>query len=79
MSSDVQPEFGGLYVAESHRGRGIAAALIRAGMNLARNQGYANAYATTVVAAGILERLGWEFIRTEIHQDGQLSLYRCKL
>jgi GNAT superfamily N-acetyltransferase len=76
---EVQPEFGGLYVVESHRGHGIGTALIQAGMNLARNQGYATAYATTVMAAGILERLGWEFIKTEVHQDEQLSLYRCKL
>src|SRR5262249_7607110 len=78
-SPEVQPEFGGLYVVESHRGHGIGTALIRAGMNLARNQGYATGYATTVVPAGILERLGWEFIKTEIHQDGPLLLYRCKL
>ena len=74
-----QPELGGLYVVESHRGHGIATELIRAGMKLAQQQGYETVTATTVVAAGILERLGWEFIKTVIHSDGQLSLYRCKL
>ena len=73
------PELGGLYVVESHRGHGIATELVRAGMNLAVGQGYETVFATTVVAAGILERLGWEFIKTVIHQDGPLSLYRCKL
>jgi len=76
---EFQPELGGLYVIESHRGHGIATELVRAGMKLALDQGYETVFATTVVAAGILERLGWEFIKTVIHQDGELSLYRCKL
>jgi RimJ/RimL family protein N-acetyltransferase len=75
---EFQPELGGLYVVESHRDHGIGTELVRAGMKLALDQGYETVYATTVVAAGILERLGWEFIKTVIYQDGQLSLYRCK-
>lgn len=74
----LQPELGGLYVIKSHRGHGIATELVRAGMKLALDQGYETVYATTVAAAGILERLGWQFIRTVIHQDGPLSLYRYK-
>jgi RimJ/RimL family protein N-acetyltransferase len=76
---EFQPELGGLYVVESHRGHGVATELVRAGMKLALNQGYKTVFATTVVAAGILERLGWEFFKTVVHQDGELSLYRCKL
>jgi len=79
MLPEFQPELGGLYVVESHRGHGIGTELVRAGMNLALDQGYETIHATTVVAAGILERLGWEFIKTVIHDDGQLALYRCKL
>jgi RimJ/RimL family protein N-acetyltransferase len=76
---EYQPELGGLYVVESHRGRGIATELVRSGMKLALDQGYATVSATTVLAAGILNRLGWEFIKTVIHSDGELALYRCKL
>jgi len=76
---EFQPELGGLYVVESHRSHGIGTELVQAGMKLALDQGYETVYATTVVAAGILERLGWEFIKTVIHQDGQLALYRRKL
>ena len=76
---EFQPELGGLYVVQSHRGHGIATELVRAGMQVAREQGYATVYATTVAAAGILERLGWEFLQTVIHEDGQTALYRCKL
>jgi len=76
---EFQPELGGLYVVESHRGHGIGTALIRAGMKLALDQGYKTVFATTVAAAGILEHLGWEFIKTVVHQDGQQALYRCKL
>ena len=76
---EFQPELGGLYVVGSHRGHGIATELVRAGMKLALEQGYETVFATTIVAARILERLGWEFIKTVIHQDGPLALYRCKL
>ncbi len=76
---EFQPELGGLYVVESHRGHGIATELVLAGMKLAHEQGHDTVFATTVTAAGILERLGWEFIETVVHHDGQLALYRCKL
>lgn len=76
---EFQPELGGLYVVESHRGHGIATELVRAGMKVAVDRGYQTVFATTVVAAGILESLGWEFIKTVVHSDGELSLYRCKL
>lgn len=76
---EFQPELGGLYVVESHRCHGIATELVRAGMKLAVDQGYETVYATTVAAAGILERLGWEFVKTVVHHDEQLELYRCKL
>ena len=79
MLPEFQPELGGLYVVESHRNHGIATELIRAGMQVAREQGYNTVFATTVAAAGILERSGWEFIKAVVHQDGQTALYRCKL
>lgn len=76
---EFQPELGGLYVVESQRGHGIGSELVRAGMQVAGAQGYKTVFATTVAAAGILERLGWEFVKTVVHQDGQLALYRCNL
>ena len=79
MPPELQPELGGLYVVESHRKQGVATELIRAGMQLAHKQGYDMVFATTVVAAGILERLGWEFLKTVVHEDEELPLYRCKL
>jgi len=76
---EFQPELGGLFVLASHRGHGIGTELVRVGMKLAHDQGYETVFATTVAAAGILESLGWEFVKTVIHQDGQLAMYRCKL
>jgi predicted N-acetyltransferase YhbS len=76
---EFQPELGGLYVVASHRGHGIATELVRAGMKVAVDQGYETVFATTVVAAGILERLGWEFVQTAVHQEGPTAWYRCKL
>lgn len=79
MLPEFQPELGGLYVVASHRGHGIATELVRTGMKLALDQGYETVYATTVAAAGIMERLGWEFLQTVVYQDGPTGLYRCKL
>lgn len=79
IPAEFQPELGGLYVVASQRNRGIGTELIRAGMKLAQDLGYETVYATTVAAAGILERLGWQFVEMVIHEDGELSLYRCKL
>jgi predicted N-acetyltransferase YhbS len=79
MLPEFQPELGGLYVVESHRNHGIATELVRAGMQVAREQGYEAVFATTVAAAEILERLGWEFLQTVVYQDGPTGLYRCKL
>ena len=79
MLPEFQPELGGLYVVESHRNHGIATELVRAGMQVAREQRYETVFATTVAAAGILERLGWEFLQTVVYQDGPTGLYRCKL
>lgn len=77
--AEFQPELGGLYVLEHVRGRGFGTELVRSGMKLAENLGYKTVYATTISAANILIRLGWEMIKKVDHQDGQLDLYRCKL
>jgi len=76
---DFQPELGGLFVVESHRGHGVGTELVRAGMRLATEQGYKTIYATTVTAASILESLGWEFVKIVDHGNEQLKLYQCKL
>lgn len=76
---EFQPELGGLYVVAPHRGHGVGTELVRAGMKLALDQGYETVYATTIAATGILKRLGWEFIKTVMHQDEELLLYQCKL
>ena len=75
----LQPELGGLYVVASYRGHGIGSELVRAGMKVARDLGFESVIATTVNAAGILERLGWEFVKMVIKGEGENSLYRCKL
>jgi RimJ/RimL family protein N-acetyltransferase len=79
MLPEFQPELGGLFVMESHRGHGVGTELVRACMKLAIDQGYKTIYATTVAAAGILERAGWEFVKTVNHGDEHLKLYQCKL
>jgi N-acetylglutamate synthase-like GNAT family acetyltransferase len=76
---EYQPEFGGLYGDGVQRGVGVGSELVAAGMAVARELGFEVVYATTVNAKGILERQGWEFIKTAVKEDGELSLYRCDL
>lgn len=79
VAPEYQPELGGLLVVESQRGHGVGTELVRAGMKLASDLGYETVYATTVSAVGILERLGWEFVKTITHDDEKTGLYRCAL
>ena len=73
---DYKPGLGGLFVAESYRGRGIGTELVRAGMNVAQEQGYERFYATTVAAQGILVRLGWEQVQVAMPDGGHGLLYQ---
>ncbi len=75
---EYHPGLGGLLVAEKFRNQGIGTELVRAGMKVALEQGYERVYATTVNAAGILERLGWELIQEVSHGDERLLLYQCE-
>ena len=80
---ETQPQFhpglGGLFVPVNFRQRGIATELVRAGMHVARAQGYREVYATTAVAGGILKRLGWVAVEAVEHDGEHLTLYRCDL
>jgi GNAT superfamily N-acetyltransferase len=73
------PGLGGFFVVERHRGLGIGTELVRAGMKVAREQGYKKIYAATGTAIGILERLGWKLVQMVSHSDEQLMLYSCEL
>lgn len=73
------PGLGGLFVLEQYRGQGIGTMLVKAGMDLVRSQGYHRVYATTNLARGILERLGWQAIQDISHNNEQLVLYLCDL
>jgi GNAT superfamily N-acetyltransferase len=76
---EFQPELGGLYVVGAQRGLGVGSELVGAGMEVARDLGYEAVFATTTNAVGILERLGWVFVKTAVYQDGEHALYRCDL
>ncbi len=76
---DIHPGLGGLFVPPEHRGRGVGTGLVKAGMDLACNLDFRVVFATTVIAGGILERLGWELAENISHDEEQLCLYRCDL
>jgi GNAT superfamily N-acetyltransferase len=76
---EYHPGIGGLFVAERHRGRGIGAELVRAGMQLAQEQGHEAVYIATVTARGIVEHLGWRLVQAVTHGDEQTVIYRYDL
>jgi len=67
------PGLGGLFVVEQYRGRGIGTELVKAGMQLAQEQGYIKIYTTTLTAQGILNRLGWQLVMP-VSQGGEHSM-----
>jgi GNAT superfamily N-acetyltransferase len=77
--AEFTPGLGGLFVVEAYRSRGIGTKLIKAGMELAREQGYESLYATTATASSILERLGWRLVKMLQHDDEHLGLYVCRV
>jgi GNAT superfamily N-acetyltransferase len=76
---EYHPGLGGLLVVERHRSQGIGTELVKAGMQVAREQGYARIFTTTATANGILERLGWQRVQAISHGAEQLMLYRFEL
>ena len=74
-----QPGLGGLFVEPHQRGHGIGTALVKAGMQVAREQGYARIFTATSTANGILERLGWQQVQAVSHGDECLMIYCCDL
>jgi len=73
---EYRPGLGGLFVAESHRRHGVGTELVRAGMNVAREQGFRSVYAGTEAARGLLERLGWEMVETLLYGQEHVAIYR---
>jgi GNAT superfamily N-acetyltransferase len=73
------PGLGGLFVREQHRGQGVGTELVKAGMQVAGEQGYEEIFTATATANGILKRLGWQRVQVVSHSDEQLNIYRCEL
>jgi GNAT superfamily N-acetyltransferase len=56
---DLSPWLASLYVAPTARGRGLGARLVRAALDVARDQGVPRLYLFTPDRASFYERLGW--------------------
>lgn len=67
---------GALYVAPSHRSRGIGSGLVLRGMDLARALGHRTVYAVTARPGKIFTRAGWEDMGAMPHKGPSLALYR---
>ena len=72
---EYSPVLGGLYVPASMRNRGVATALVRAVMDLAKEEGYQCVYTSTATAKGIMERLGWQPVQTVREEQRELMVY----
>ena len=72
------PGLGALYVAPSHRARGLGSRLVLRGMDLARALGHRTVYAVTARPGKIFTRAGWEARGPLPHKGQSLALYRWR-
>jgi GNAT superfamily N-acetyltransferase len=73
------PGLGGLLVHSDYRRMGIGTLLIESGTRLAYELGFIEVFATSGPASSILERLGWQQVKTVLHGDELLGTWRKKL
>jgi GNAT superfamily N-acetyltransferase len=80
---DVRPQFtpwmGGLFVAEEHRGRGVATALIHRLLEEARRLQIMRLYLWTPSAAGLYAKLGWVSLERLNYCGYKISIMQKKL
>jgi GNAT superfamily N-acetyltransferase len=70
---------GGLFVAEAHRGRGVASALIRRLLEEARRLKIARLYLWTPSAEGLYAKLGWVNLEKLDYCGYQISIMQKTL
>ena len=71
---DLTPNVCAVYTEESHRGQGIAGALLNMAVEDLRNKGISPAYLVTD-HTGFYERYGWEFL-CMVQGDGEPDMTR---
>lgn len=80
---DVRPQFtpwmGGIFVAETHRGRGVATALIRRLLEEARRLQIRQLYLWTPSASGLYIKLGWATIERLDYCGYKISIMQRSL
>ena len=67
---DLSPWLAGVFVTPSHRGRGVASALVRHAVRVAARMRVHRLYLYTAPARGLYEKLGWRPL-VEEHYEGQ--------
>lgn len=76
---DLSPWLASLYVAPTARGRGLGARLVRAALDLARDQGVPRLYLFTPDRASFYERLGWTVLGSRLLAGRAVTLMAVDL
>lgn len=71
----LSPWLGCLYVFPQFRGKGIASALIEAGVSLAKKQQIGTLYAWTEVLNAALAERGWSFVERLRYQGRDVEIF----
>lgn len=75
--ADLSPWLGGVYVAQSHRQKGIGRQLVSAVEQKALELGYRSIYLFTTDKAPMYSKLGWKVLnQLEYHQHPVVVMYR---
>jgi GNAT superfamily N-acetyltransferase len=72
---ELSPVLIGLWVSPSHRGRGVATAILACARSHARRLGFAQLYATTTNVPEFFRRAGWSHLQKGLHNGEAVDLF----
>ena len=77
--TDLTPWLGGVYVKPSHRGQGIATALVSHAMNQARHMNIRHLWLYTPASRKLYEHLGWQYAVESDYLEEHVTIMQLDL
>ena len=79
LSNDLSPWLASLYVAPSHRGKGVGRALVQAAVEEATRLGFRSLYLYTPGQEAFYSALGWKRVESIRYRERSITIMRRNL